>query len=84
MRLGRPARDLRLPAGAPSRRSVVADFLRCTAARVHDQVLSGDDPRPFLHELRRYARSLAGSAGRASLGAPRAGALPAARPSLPN
>jgi hypothetical protein len=57
-RLGRTRGDLSLPDHAPSRLRAVLDFIRCTRPGVGDQVLSGDDPGPFLHEARHYARSL--------------------------
>jgi predicted ATP-grasp superfamily ATP-dependent carboligase len=60
-RLGRTRGDLSLPDHAPSRSRAVLDFLRCTRPGVGDQVLSGDDPGPFLHEARQYVRSLSAS-----------------------
>jgi predicted ATP-grasp superfamily ATP-dependent carboligase len=54
-------RDLRLPDDAPSRLRTVLDFVRCTRPGMRDQVASGDDPGPFLYELRQYVRSLSAS-----------------------
>lgn len=45
-----------LPEQAPSGLRAAADFLRCTG--LGDQVLSRDDPGPFLVELRQYASAL--------------------------
>jgi len=63
-RLGRTRGDLSLPDHAPSRLRAVLEFIRCTRPGVGDQVLSGDDPGPFLHEAGQYARSLSASIGR--------------------
>ena len=63
-RLGRTPADLCLPDHAPSRARALLDFVRCTKPGVGDQVLSGDDPGPFLYEARQYARSLSASIGR--------------------
>jgi predicted ATP-grasp superfamily ATP-dependent carboligase len=57
LRLRRQPCGAGLPAGARSRLEALADFLGSTAARVHDQVASGDDPAPFRYELRRYLRT---------------------------
>jgi predicted ATP-grasp superfamily ATP-dependent carboligase len=48
-----------LPDGAPSRWRTLLDFIKCSRPGVRDQVLSAGDFGPFLHELRRYAGSLA-------------------------
>ncbi|HJU44102.1 MAG TPA: ATP-grasp domain-containing protein [Vicinamibacterales bacterium] len=55
-------RDQQLPDGMPSRRRALCEFLRLAGARLHYDVISRDDPRPFLHEVRQYARQLAASA----------------------
>jgi predicted ATP-grasp superfamily ATP-dependent carboligase len=87
LRLFNRESDLCLPEGAPSRSRAVLDFFECTWAGLHDQVLSRDDPRPFRHELRRYAEDLAASvAGKALRHVTRARAdgLAVARPSIPS
>jgi predicted ATP-grasp superfamily ATP-dependent carboligase len=79
--------ELALPPGAPSRWRTLIDFAASTRPGVGDQVASGDDPRPFLHELKQYARSLSASAGsgaRRRLARARGQGLRFARTSIPN
>jgi predicted ATP-grasp superfamily ATP-dependent carboligase len=61
LRLFKRDGDLSLPAAAPSRFRTVIEWLTCTLRGVHDQVLGGDDPRPFFYELRQWANSLGAS-----------------------
>jgi predicted ATP-grasp superfamily ATP-dependent carboligase len=63
-RLFHPRRDLSLPETAPSRWRALIEFVASTRPRVRDQVMSADDPMPFLHELRAYVRSLGAPAVR--------------------
>jgi len=53
-----------LPAGAPSRARALARFLQPFNPGMRYDVLSGDDPRPFLHEATDYARHWSRSAAR--------------------
>jgi predicted ATP-grasp superfamily ATP-dependent carboligase len=79
--------ELALPPGAPSRWRTLIDFASSTRPGIGDQVASGDDPRPFLHELSHYARSLSASAGsgaRRRLARARGQGLRFARTSIPN
>ena len=79
--------ELALPPGAPSRGRTLIDFASSTRPGVGDQVASGDDPGPFLHELSQYARSLwasAGSGARRRLARVRGQGLRLARTSIPN
>ena len=62
LRLFKTDRDLCLLPAAPSRLRTVVEWAKCTRPGVHDQVVSVDDPGPFLYEARQYARSLAASA----------------------
>jgi hypothetical protein len=86
LRLGQAGDPCR-PEGRPSRGRALLDFLTSTRPGMPDQVVRGDDPRPFLYELRQYARSSWAAAAR------RAGGPAArvrfrgpglARPSIPN
>jgi len=61
VRLVKRPRDLSLPDRAPSRLRTLIEFLKSARPGRHDQVASGEDPGPFLYELREYARSLATS-----------------------
>ena len=65
LRVFHRSRDLWLPEGAPSRLRAVIEFLKSTGPGVRDQVVSADDPRAFLFELRQYARSSWASVARA-------------------
>jgi predicted ATP-grasp superfamily ATP-dependent carboligase len=79
--------ELALPPGAPSRARALIDFASSTRPGVGDQVASGDDPGPFLHELSQYARSVwasAGSGARRRLARVRGQGLRLARTSIPN
>jgi predicted ATP-grasp superfamily ATP-dependent carboligase len=53
--------DQHLPAGAPSRARALLDFCR-PGGNVHYDVISPDDPRPFLHEAQEYLRQISSSA----------------------
>ena len=86
-RLSKRRRDLCLPDDAPSRARSVADFLRALKPNVPDQVLSRDDPGPFLYELRQYVKGLSASVADAARvrwtrAYPRGPRL--ARPSIPS
>jgi predicted ATP-grasp superfamily ATP-dependent carboligase len=87
LRLFHKDRDLSLPDQAPSRLRALIDFLKCTRPGVYDQVASAEDPRPFLYELRRYARSSGASVARSAgrrVAAARLRGLRFARPSIPS
>ena len=58
MRLLHRDRDLHLSDSAPSRWRALRDFLSPAGPDAHYEVVSRDDPRPFRHELRAYARAL--------------------------
>jgi hypothetical protein len=64
-------RELNLPEFAPSRLRTVIDFLKFVQPDVHYEVVSRDDPRPFVYELRQNATALMESA--AAFPRPRAG-----------
>ena len=55
-RLRRSDAELALPPGAPTRASVVADFLARWRPHERDAVLRFDDPMPFLNESARWFR----------------------------
>jgi hypothetical protein len=61
LRLARSARALDLPDGAPSTPRALLDFLKVVEPRLHYEVLSASDWRPFAHELRQYLRGLCGA-----------------------
>jgi predicted ATP-grasp superfamily ATP-dependent carboligase len=83
-RLLHTRRDLCLPDGAPSRWRTLIDFLTSTRPGIRDQVARGDDPGPFLHELRQYARTLSASIARRAGRRARVRSLRLARTSLPS
>jgi hypothetical protein len=61
IRLFRNPAGLSLPAGSPSRPSVLANFVADLFRRsVRNEVLRLQDARPFLHELGRYVRYAVG------------------------
>jgi predicted ATP-grasp superfamily ATP-dependent carboligase len=62
LRLFRSDRALSLPASAPSRPRALVEFLKFSAPNLHYEIISRDDPRPFVFELRQTARSLSASA----------------------
>jgi hypothetical protein len=51
-----------LPDGAPSRGRALLAFLKFAGSGLHYDVVSRDDPRPFLYEAHQYARDLSASA----------------------
>jgi len=53
-----------LPEGAPSRLRALARFLQPIGPGMRYDVISGDDPRPCVHEARQYARHWSASAAR--------------------
>jgi hypothetical protein len=59
LRLCRSAEALDLPSGAPSTMTALADFLKIVQPKLHYEVISGADWRPFACELRQYLRGLA-------------------------
>jgi predicted ATP-grasp superfamily ATP-dependent carboligase len=76
---------LTLPPGAASRARTLVDFVSSTRPGVRDQVVSADDPRPFLHELSEYARGVWASAARGARRWVAGGrSLRLARPSIPS
>jgi predicted ATP-grasp superfamily ATP-dependent carboligase len=58
IRLAHSARHLNLADTAPSRLRVTLDFLKLIEPRLHYEIISTDDPAPFLYELSEYATSL--------------------------
>jgi predicted ATP-grasp superfamily ATP-dependent carboligase len=85
LRLLRSERSLHLPAGTPSKWRALADFLKFAERGLRYEVVSRDDPRPFLYELRQYAMALLESAAtvlrkRAGLARPSRKAGPAMIP----
>jgi predicted ATP-grasp superfamily ATP-dependent carboligase len=62
MRLFHSDGDQHLPEGAPSRIRALVDFLQPIGAGLKYDVISRDDPRPFVHEAQLYARQLSASA----------------------
>jgi predicted ATP-grasp superfamily ATP-dependent carboligase len=58
LRLLRSAEALDLPGGAPSTLHTLGDFLRVVQPKLHYEVISATDWRPFLRELRSYAGAL--------------------------
>lgn len=61
VRLFHSADAQQLPAGSPSRLGALCNFFELTGARLHYDVISRDDPRPFVHEAQRYAKDLSAS-----------------------
>jgi predicted ATP-grasp superfamily ATP-dependent carboligase len=64
IRLSHGTRDQHLQEGAPSRLGALWQFMRPAGRRTRYDVISADDPRPFLHELRLNARQWAASLAR--------------------
>jgi predicted ATP-grasp superfamily ATP-dependent carboligase len=62
LRLFKSDRELQLPESTPSRLRALGDFLKFGGRDVHYDVISADDRRPFLYELRRNASELSTSA----------------------
>jgi len=62
MRLFHSDGEQHLPDGAPSRIRTLLDFLQPIGSGLHYDVISRDDPRPFIHEAQQYARHLSASA----------------------
>jgi predicted ATP-grasp superfamily ATP-dependent carboligase len=58
MRLFHSARDLNLPDSAPSKLATLLAFLRFAEPGLRYEVISGDDPNPFLYEVRHYVKAL--------------------------
>ncbi len=58
LRLARSAQALDLPDGAPSTARTLLDFLKVVEPKLHYEVLSATDWRPFAHELWQYLRGL--------------------------
>src|SRR5207247_3659195 len=56
-------RDLDLPDCAPSKTRTLLDFLKFTQPGLRYEVVNRDDFRPFLYELRKYAKDLIHSRG---------------------
>jgi predicted ATP-grasp superfamily ATP-dependent carboligase len=64
MRLLHSNGDQHLPDCASSRVRTLLDFLKLAGSGLHYDVISRDDPRPFLYEVRQYARHSSASAAR--------------------
>jgi predicted ATP-grasp superfamily ATP-dependent carboligase len=58
LRLFKSNRELNLPELAPSRLRALIDFLKLAQPDVHYEVVSRDDPRPFVYELCQSATAL--------------------------
>ena len=58
LRLFQSDRRLDLPPAAPSKWHTLVEFLKFADAEAHYEVASGDDPRPFLYELRHWVTGL--------------------------
>ena len=56
--------DQNLPEGAPSRARAIFDFCQPITPRTRFDVISGDDPRPFVQEARQYGRHWSAAAAR--------------------
>lgn len=56
--------DQHLPEGIPSRARTLLEFMQLAGAGLRYDVISRDDPRPFVHEARQYARQVSASAAR--------------------
>src|SRR5205814_7135271 len=79
LRLFKSKQALHLPDGAPSKLRTVVDFLKFAGPGLHYEVISHDDPRPFLYELRQHATALGRSSAARFLdrdGAARGGGAP--------
>jgi predicted ATP-grasp superfamily ATP-dependent carboligase len=59
LRLFRSPDALNLPHGAPSTLRTLADFLKVVQPRLHYEVISAADWRPFVTELGQYVRGMA-------------------------
>jgi len=64
IRLFHERRDQNLGHGAPSRARALANFLQPIGRGMRYDVISGRDPRPFLHEAREYTKQMSASAAR--------------------
>jgi len=64
LRLFRSSRALSLPPSAPSRSRTLAEFLKFSGPDLHYEIVSRDDPRPFVFELCQTVRSLPASVAR--------------------
>jgi len=64
LRLGRDAGTLRLAESAPSKLRTVLDFVKFAEPGLHYEILSADDPAPFLYELSQYSRTLVSGGAR--------------------
>jgi predicted ATP-grasp superfamily ATP-dependent carboligase len=62
MRIFHSDTDQHLPDGAPSRVRALFEFLQPIGAGLRYDVISRDDPRPFVHEAQQYAKQLSASA----------------------
>jgi len=54
--------DQHLPDGMPSRARALLDFMRLAGTGLHYDVISRDDPRPFVYEAQQYAKHACSSA----------------------
>jgi predicted ATP-grasp superfamily ATP-dependent carboligase len=59
IRLAHDAKALKLPDTAPSKVRAIVEFLRFVEPGLSYEILSADDPAPFLHEISEYCRALA-------------------------
>lgn len=58
LRLRKNNEELHLPPGAPSRARAALDFLKVGPPSLHYDVISGNDLRPFVHEMTQYTKDL--------------------------
>jgi len=64
LRLSRNRAALDLSPDSPSGWRTLVDFLTCAGPRVHYDVISAADWRPFVYELQQYGRGLIAGAPR--------------------
>jgi predicted ATP-grasp superfamily ATP-dependent carboligase len=59
IRLAHRARDLNLADSVPSKLQTLRDFLKFVEPGLHYEIVSGDDPAPFLYEFAQYFKTAA-------------------------
>jgi predicted ATP-grasp superfamily ATP-dependent carboligase len=63
IRLAHRTRDLNLADSFPSKLQTLRDFLKFVEPELHYEILSSDDPAPFLYELSQYCKTAAKAIG---------------------